>query len=353
MLERLTLTEPPQTERVVAPPDDAEQRGFWTHIQAAFRGLSGAYADFASDPDPQVRALGMLALRRQHPQADDYFAIGDRCAQLTLHDGRLSSAYAVKTIAAYDRARGLAPQQEDAACAALLDFVVWLGEAAANIGSYDALKVGLLMIERVQQMDLFAPDSQDMLRLQESRALLDEQVQSVLDEERIAGVSEHLTLERDARALRDRGHLLLRQDQPEEALVSLERSLQIDDERGSTWLLCAVALTDLGRYDDAITAYDRALLSDRSAVAAWTGKGTLLLELGRLEQALGCFDKALYSVDTDEPTQALLLLHQGKAFYMLKRYAEARDALEQSHALQPSPDSAAGIAACRELLDEN
>jgi hypothetical protein len=36
---------------------------------------------------------------------------------------------------------------------------------------------------------------------------------------------------------------------------------------------------------------------------------------------------------------------------MLGRYAEARDALMHSHDLDPSPESAAGIAACRERLE--
>jgi hypothetical protein len=36
---------------------------------------------------------------------------------------------------------------------------------------------------------------------------------------------------------------------------------------------------------------------------------------------------------------------------MLARYQEARDALVRSHQLDPSPESAAGIAACRERLD--
>jgi tetratricopeptide (TPR) repeat protein len=352
MLERLSISKPPQTGRTGAALDDEGQGGFWSQIQAAFRGLSGAYAAFANDPDPQVRSMGQVALRRNQPQADDYFAIADRCAQLTFDAGALSSAYAVKALTAYERARNLAPHEEALACAAMLRFVLWVGDLAENIGSYDALRVGLLVNERLQQLDLFPANSEDALRLHESDARLSAQLRAIVDQERAEGLGEHIELEREARALRDRGHLLLRLEQPADALIHLERSLKIDDESAVTWLLCATALTDLVRYDDAITAYDRALLLDRDDPTAWNSKGTLLLELGRLEPALECFEKALTLPDIDATTQSLLLLNKGKALYMLKRYDEARNALTCSQALQPSAESAAGIAACRELLKE-
>ena len=350
MLERLSIPNPPQTERAAAPVSEEEQEGFWSQIQAAFRGLNGAYATFANDPDPQVRLLGRAALRRSHPEANDYFAIADRCAQLTFEHGTLSSAYAVKTITAYERARLLAPEEEETACMTVLRFVLWVGDVAETIGSYDALHVGLLVNERMQQLDVFPADSDEAINIRASEARLQEQLSRVLERERAEGVGEHVELEREARALRDRGHLLLRLEQPEEALVYLERSLKIDDESAVTWLLCATALTDLVRYDDAITAYDRALLLERSDTTAWNSKGMLLLELGHLEPALDCFEYALTLPETDTTTEALLWLNKGKALYMLKRYAEAQAALQRSHALQPSAESAAGIAACAEWL---
>jgi len=37
--------------------------------------------------------------------------------------------------------------------------------------------------------------------------------------------------------------------------------------------------------------------------------------------------------------------------FILRRYRESRDALVRSYQLDPSPESAAGIAACREQIE--
>jgi tetratricopeptide (TPR) repeat protein len=112
-----------------------------------------------------------------------------------------------------------------------------------------------------------------------------------------------------------------------------------------------MALTDLGRFNDALESYDQALVLEPSSAGVWNSKGALLMELGRLEPALACFERALSLSAAVTAVKAVYWLNKGKTLYMLGRYQEARDALVRSNQLDPSPESAAGIAACHEQLD--
>ncbi len=159
-----------------------------------------------------------------------------------------------------------------------------------------------------------------------------------------------MAAERESRLLCDQGQILLRQSQAAEALATFERALHANQQNHAAWLWRAMALTDLGRFDDAIESYDRALALDPGSASVWNSKGALLMELGRLEPALECFEHALRSSSAATALSAAFWLNKGKALFMLKRYEEAREALVRSHQLDPSPESAAGIAACREQL---
>src|SRR5690348_5407733 len=98
----VSLPPPPQTGcSISSPAPSDDQSGLWSQLLAAFRDLSGSFDSFANDADPQVRALGRLARQRRPQQADDYFALGDLCARLTLRGVHLSGTYAAKTLAAY------------------------------------------------------------------------------------------------------------------------------------------------------------------------------------------------------------------------------------------------------------
>ena len=75
------------------------------------------------------------------------------------------------------------------------------------------------------------------------------------------------------------------------------------------------------------------------------------MELGRAEAALTCFDHALDISVSSAKVKAIFWLNKGKALFILRRYHEAREALVRSYHLDPSPESAAGIAACREQIE--
>jgi tetratricopeptide (TPR) repeat protein len=345
------LPVPPQTGRNVVPQDqESDQTGLWSQLLAVFRDFSGSFDSFANDADPSVRALGRVARQRRPQRSDDYFALGDLCARLTLQEGGLSQIYAAKTIAAYVRACEIAPGDSLGARAAIMAFVLWVVDVARTLGGYEALKVGALVCERVQQIGLVGQEPSDVERLRELEQRLREQMNRIFDSEPLPAVGDLIAAERESRLLCDQGQMLLRQNQAVNALGVFERALQADDRNHAAWLWRAMALTDLGRFDTALESYDRALALEPGSAGVWNSKGSLLMELGRVEAALECFERALELSVAVTTVKAAFWLNKGKALFILKHYQEARDALVRSHQLDPSPESAAGIAACREQL---
>lgn len=88
---------------------------------------------FATDPNPDIRQLGRLALRRN--DLNDLFALGDMCANRSVtDDGRLLVFYVGKTIIAYQKAVRLADDDLDLAQARravrnFIDFIVMTAQA--------------------------------------------------------------------------------------------------------------------------------------------------------------------------------------------------------------------------------
>jgi len=343
----------PQIGRLAPPPDQVDTHpGLWPQLLARFRDLGGSFDPFANDADAGVRALGRAARQRKQPRANDYFAIGDLCARLTLHESHLSGTYAAKTIAAYAHAAHAAAAETRAVRKALISFATWVAEVARLLDDYESLKVGALICERVRQLGFIASSQADAQRLQDAEAQLRQQMAQMAEADSATPTGTHVAAERESRLLCDQGQILLRQSQAAEALATFERALHANQQNHAAWLWRAMALTDLGRFDDAIESYDRALALDPGSASVWNSKGALLMELGRLDPALDCFEHALRSSSAASALSAAFWLNKGKALFMLKRYEEAREALVRSHQLDPSPESAAGIAACREHLDD-
>ena len=333
----------PQTGRAGLTIDDDDQAGLWSQILAVFRDISGSFDPFANDGNPAVRALGRAARQRRQPHSDDYFSLGDLCARLTLRDSHLSKTYIAKTIAAYTYAGQIDPDERRAARIALVTFAQWVVDVARALGSYEALQDAALACERIQQIDLVAskPAEQERLR---------EQISRLADS--ADGTAESIpAAKRESQLLCDQGQMLLRQNQTSAAFELFERALRADERNHSAWLWRAMALTDMGRFEDALASYDRALAIEPDNARVWNSKGALLTELGRAEAALECLDRALEISASDAKIKAIFWLNKGKALFILRRYRESRDALVRSYQLDPSPESAAGIAACREQIE--
>jgi tetratricopeptide (TPR) repeat protein len=344
----------PQTDRSGVTVDaDDDQAGLWPQILAVFRDIGGSFDPFANDADRDVRALGRAARQRRPPQSNDYFALGDLCARLTLQDARLSKTYIAKTIAAYTRAGAIDPNQRRTARAALITYAHWVVDVARALGSYEALKAAALACERIQQLDFVARKPAERNQLRETELRLREQMNRMSESDTLQGALSETapSAKRESQLLCDQGQMLLRQNHTSQAFDLFERASQADQHNHAAWLWRAMALTDMGRFDDALASYDRALAIEPDNARVWNSKGALLTELGRAEAALACLDRALELSSSDAKVKAIFWLNKGKALFILKRYRQAREALVRSYQFDPSPESAAGIAACREQIE--
>lgn len=103
---------------------------------------------FVNDALPEIRHLGKIAARRCH--VDDYFALGDLCAQQTFiaRDARMVAGYAEKTLNAYRCAQHAATSENDrtAAEVAAVEFVDWLITVASQYASRRNIAVALWAI---------------------------------------------------------------------------------------------------------------------------------------------------------------------------------------------------------------
>lgn len=139
----MPIPPPPQTGR---QPISMTLR----QIEAALRARHAGDArdPFATDPHPEVRQLGRLALRRKDAgeSVSDYFALGDLCAGLSLGEGdRLRIFYVGKALIAYDRAYQQAQNDVDRTLAARAydQFVAWVVEAAREAPTRKNIAVAL------------------------------------------------------------------------------------------------------------------------------------------------------------------------------------------------------------------
>jgi tetratricopeptide (TPR) repeat protein len=100
---------------------------------------------FVNDPQPEVRRLGRVALRRHH--INDYFALGDLCARYAFNstDAHMQPSYAEKTLLAYRKAQHAAQTDLDRQTAeiAAANFVDWLTTMASQYASRRNIAVAL------------------------------------------------------------------------------------------------------------------------------------------------------------------------------------------------------------------
>ena len=86
------------------------------------------------------------------------------------------------------------------------------------------------------------------------------------------------------------------------------------------------ALSALRRFDPAIVSLNRSLELDSGLLSAWVGKGQVLLEQGHLDEALFSFDKALEMAPDSGPAWE----GKGKALMQLGHQAEAQNCLQRA-----------------------
>lgn len=340
----------PLVGRAPRPDPPSEPQNLWRQLLAKFVGVSTLMDPFANDSDEAVRTLGRVALRRTPRAADDYFALGDMCAHLTLSaDDTLNASYAEKALQAFQRAGESSPGDDALARRTILAFVFWVGSIARMLATYEALQISANLAERTIRLDIVTTDSPAAAQLHDLVTQMRAQIALMLDEENVNNPSEQVNA-RLSRRLCDEGQVFLRNQRTPEALQSFTRALEADPLNSTAWLWQALAQTDVARFKEAIVSYDRAIELDPTNYGALNSKGALLMEIGRVGQALECFEQALTMPLPPPIVKAAFMLNKGKALYILGRYEEARDALVRSDQLDPTPESAAGVAACNEML---
>ena len=91
----------------------------------------------------------------------------------------------------------------------------------------------------------------------------------------------------------DKGVLLSRRGQPEDALLLFNRALEADPSFALAAFNRASALFSLERFEEAIDVYNIALRRRPDLPDAWYFKGRALLEAGQPQAAAICLEKAI------------------------------------------------------------
>jgi tetratricopeptide (TPR) repeat protein/ribosomal protein L40E len=105
----------------------------------------------------------------------------------------------------------------------------------------------------------------------------------------------------------------------EDALVSIDRALDINPRNEVAWLNKGNALTKMGRLLDALRSFNAAIKVNPAYEVAWNNKGNALARLGRYEEALRCYEKALEL----DPDYRGAWVNKGYVLAKLGRYDEA------------------------------
>jgi tetratricopeptide (TPR) repeat protein len=136
----------------------------------------------------------------------------------------------------------------------------------------------------------------------------------------------------------ERGLTQARQGQSSLALSSLQEAVALDPGSALYHDSLGLMLLDFGRIDQAIAELNTSVELDPNRGDSMFHLGTALAEARRWEEAVAAYRKAIL-----QPTLTVLdLAHQnlGLAFFHLKRYREAEDALRYALSLDPQLQAA-------------
>jgi len=139
-----------------------------------------------------------------------------------------------------------------------------------------------------------------------------------------------------------RGNALHEDKRYEEALLALDRAVDMEPENPAAHYNRGIILRDLGRLDEALVEYDRVLEIDFTLNLAHGNRGVILTELGRFDEALAAAVQALELKPND--TQGLnnrisTLIH-------LTRYEEALEYSDAALGIYPNLTSIMYNKAC-------
>lgn len=151
----------------------------------------------------------------------------------------------------------------------------------------------------------------------------------------------------DAYKYKEEGEKLLEFEQYNDAIMALDRAIDIDKKYATAYSLKAWALFKLNKYEEALEANTQAMHLDAKGLFAnhLTLQGWLFYHLGRYEEALTMLEQAL-----QQGAEYDVLAYEavGRTFFQLQRYQEALSAFEQALLLDPHDEEL--LAAKQQVL---
>ncbi len=117
----------------------------------------------------------------------------------------------------------------------------------------------------------------------------------------------------------EKGYCLIKLERYEEALVSFNMALNLDDKSESIWALRGIILNELKRYEEALESYDLAIELDSNYQPILVLRSDVLKNLKRYEEALESYDLAIEL----DPNDKWDWVKRGDVLENLKRYDEA------------------------------
>jgi Tfp pilus assembly protein PilF len=98
-----------------------------------------------------------------------------------------------------------------------------------------------------------------------------------------------------------------------------------------SWLIKGLELHGLGKYNEAILSYNKSIEIDPKYVRAWLNKGLAFHYLGKYNESINCYDKAL-EID---PNCAAAWNNKGSILYMQNRFNESFQAYDRANKIDP------------------
>lgn len=120
----------------------------------------------------------------------------------------------------------------------------------------------------------------------------------------------------------------------DEALVSCDKAIEFDAKVSVIWLTRAKALFNLERYEEALVSFEKVIEIDPKDISAWLGRGRILGHLGRYQDALVCFEKTI-ELDPNSPSG---WTGKGMVLDNLRRQEEALASYEEASKLTVDGD---------------
>jgi tetratricopeptide (TPR) repeat protein len=162
-------------------------------------------------------------------------------------------------------------------------------------------------------------------------------------------LEENLDSEEKLNLYFERGLILAKNGDYEEAITSYDQALKIKPDYHQASYNRGIALRQLGRIEEAITSYDTALKNEPNKCETWYNRGNALRHLGRYEEAITAHDNALKV----KPDYHEAWVNRGNALFNLGRIEETIASYDNALKLKPDYANAYYNKACVYALQEN